>query len=186
VLDADQAVAQAYQRPDVLAAIRQWWTDAVFDPAGRPDRPAIARIVFSDPDQRKRLEALLHPIVLATWEAAMAQAAGDPAVLAFIWDAPLLLEARLTDRCDALVFVECPRKVRLARVAQQRGWDSKELIRREKSQMPLDKKRQMSDDTVRNDADADQVRIQVRQVLTRILATTRDAARQAGVVANGL
>ena len=49
-------------------------------------------------------------------------------------------------------------------------WDQAELERRENSQLPLDKKKEMSQYVIANAADADQVRGQVREVLSRILA----------------
>jgi dephospho-CoA kinase len=70
----------------------------------------------------------------------MEQAARDPGVLAYVWDSPLLLEAGLDELCDTVIFVDAPMEDRLRRVAE-RGWDASELDRREKVQMPLDKKR---------------------------------------------
>ena len=59
---------------------------------------------------------------------------------------------------------------RIGRVAAQRGWDAGELVRREKLQMPLDKKREMSDHVVVNTAKVDDVRSQIREVFSRIVA----------------
>jgi len=71
----------------------------------------------------------------------------------------------------AIVYVDSPEEERLERVKRTRGWDEAELRRREKLQMPLDKKRVMANDMVRNTAGADdEVRNQVRKVLSRILA----------------
>jgi dephospho-CoA kinase len=96
---------------------------------------------------------------------------GAPAdVVAFVWDTPLLLEVGLNRLCDAVVYVEAAESDRLARVAGQRGWDAAELFRREKLQLPLDKKRKMSDHVVVNTAKVDDVRCQIRAILSRIVA----------------
>jgi dephospho-CoA kinase len=55
-------------------------------------------------------------------------------------------------------------------VGQSRGWDAAELESREKLQMPLDKKREISEYVIVNTAGVDDVRAQVREVLSRILA----------------
>jgi dephospho-CoA kinase len=102
-------------------------------------------------------------------ERVMASAIDDPAVVAFVWDTPLLFETGLNAKCDAVVYVEAPHAVRVARVQGSRGWDAGELARRENSQMPLDTKRKLSQYVVENTADADVVRGQVRAVLSRIL-----------------
>jgi len=97
--------------------------------------------------------------------------ADDASVKAYVWDTPLLLEAGLGGQCDAIVYVDAPEAERIERVRQTRGWDEAELHRREKLQMPLDKKLDMANDIVRNTAGADdEVRNQVRKVLSRILA----------------
>jgi dephospho-CoA kinase len=102
-------------------------------------------------------------------ERLMAASADDPTVPAFVWDTPLLFETGLSHKCDAVVFVDVPQTVRLARVQGSRGWDAGELSRRENSQMPLDTKRKLSQYVLENTADADAVRGQVRAVLSRIL-----------------
>jgi len=182
VIDSDAQVRAAYDRDDVRRTLRQWWGDAAFKPDGRLDRAAVARRVFADPEQRRRLESLIHPLVARARDAAMNLAAQDPQIVAFVWDTPLLFEAGLNTRCDAVVFVDAPPEVRLSRVRHSRGWDAAELARRENSQWPLDRKRELSDDVVTNTADAgggdaappgaDPLRDQVRQVLSRILART--------------
>ena len=176
VIDSDQQVREAYRDGRVKTALRTWWGDKVFDADGAVDRRAVARLVFDDPPQRERLEALLHPIVAERRDAAMREAAADPSLVAFVWDTPLLFEAGLAGGCDAIVFVDAPREVRLARVRAARGWDEAELDRRQNLQWPLDKKHRMSHHVIRNTADVGVVRDQVRVTLSRILAATSKSA----------
>jgi len=154
--------------------LRQWWGREVFDRDGRVDRGAIARRVFSDERELRRLEGLVHPVVSELRDRQMREAAADPSVVAYVWDTPLLLEAGLAEDCDALVFVECPARERQRRVMRSRGWTAAEWARREKKQLPLDKKRKAANYIIRNTAGADQVRSQVREVLSRILAASSD------------
>jgi dephospho-CoA kinase len=119
------------------------------------------------------LERLLHPLVGEAREALMREAAGDSQVLAYVWDAPLLFETDLYRACDALVFVDAPLAVRQARVKATRGWEERDLLKRQNLQWGLDKKREMSDHRITNAADhAGDVRDQVRATLSRILAGT--------------
>jgi dephospho-CoA kinase len=170
VVNSDEQVTEAYRDPAVIRELRSWWGEEVIDKEGRPDRRRIAEIVFRDPSQRLRLEGLLHPIVAGLREKRMKEVAGDTQVPAIIWDTPLLFEAGLYRQCDAIVFVEAPVSHRLKRVQEVRGWDEEELGRRENSQWPLDKKREISDYIVDNTADAEFVRGQVREVLFRIIS----------------
>jgi dephospho-CoA kinase len=169
VISSDDQVREAYRDPTVVATLRRWWGDEVLTPAGEVNKRVVAAKIFGQPAERERLEQLLHPMVNQARERAMEAAATDPNVRAFVWDTPLLFETGLNARCDAVVFVEAPQALRLARVAASRGWDAGELARRENSQMPLDTKRNLSQYVIENTADADAVRGQVRAVLSRIL-----------------
>jgi len=173
VISSDDEVRKAYDLPEVKQALHSWWGDSVFLPTGEVDRHAVAGKVFADAGQRQRLENLLHPLVNQSRHRIMDAHQLDPQIKAFIWDTPLLFEAALNTGCDAIVFVDSPLEDRLKRVQAQRGWDLAELTRREKSQWPLDKKREMSDYVVRNTGPADQVREQVQQVLSLILNKSR-------------
>jgi dephospho-CoA kinase len=174
----------AYKDPSVKHTLHQWWGDMVFDPRGEIDRPAVARKIFASSSERSRLERLIHPIVNQIREKMMKAAAHDPAIKAYIFDTPLLFETELNRHCDAVVFVDTPREVRLKRV-RNRGWEEAELDRRENSQMPLDSKAKISDYRVANPAEANPAKIepgtgnnpaenadlrdQVRNVLSQIL-----------------
>jgi dephospho-CoA kinase len=169
VISSDEQVQEACQREDVRRTLAEWWGPGVLNPDGSVNRSAIAARIFADSAERRRLEQLLHPLVDQMRRRRMEAAAGDPAVLAFVWDTPLLLETGLNEQCDAVVFVESPPEQRLQRVRQSRGWSRDEWARRENSQAPLDKKREMAKYMVRNTAGADEVRHQVRDMLSRIL-----------------
>ncbi len=171
VIDSDAAVREVYTQPAVLQTLQSWWPGVV-DQVGKLDRKAVASRVFNNPDERKRLESLVHPLVD---QARLCQMNRDlsqtPNLKAFIWDTPLLFEAGLHRQCDTVVFVDAPLETRLSRVAG-RGWDQAELSRRENLQWPLDKKRSLCNDVIVNFGNEADARGQVGQVLSRILART--------------
>src|SRR6202012_2963915 len=63
VIDSDAQVRAAYRDPRVRATLLEWWGGGVFTPAGEIDKGAIAHRIFGNPDDRHRLESLLHPMV---------------------------------------------------------------------------------------------------------------------------
>ncbi len=170
VIHADDQVRQAYDDPEIRQVLTQWWGPGFLNADGSINRPEIARRIFSDPGEREKLEHLLHPWIAKKRDQIMRESSGNPAILAFVWDTPLLFENGLDQDCDAVVFVDAPRETRILRVTQSRGWAAEEIIRREKLQNPLDKKRSMSHYVVVNTADAAASRSQVREILSRILA----------------
>lgn len=179
VSDSDAAVREILQRPEIITQVHGWWGDRVL--AGEPgvpakhtpgspspvarglDRRAIADIVFNDPDERTRLEGLLHPLVHQERERLAARSVGKPAVVV---DAPLLLEAGIADECDLVAFVDAPRAVRAARVAS-RGWQKEELARREAAQWPLERKRAAAGEVIVNDDQT--TREELREHARRVL-----------------
>jgi dephospho-CoA kinase len=168
VIDSDVAVRQGYDNPTIRQTLRDWWGDAVFQPNGQVNRSAIAQRVFGNKEELRRLEELMHRWVDNQRDRAMSAAPAD--TVAFIWDSPLLVETGLNKRCDAVIYVDAPLPERQQRVKLQRGWESQEIIRREKLQFPLDKKREIADYVLVNSQEAVDLRSQVRQLLSRIVA----------------
>ncbi len=83
---------------------------------GRPDRSAIARIVFRDRTALEFLEALLHPLVsreYLQWRDQLAQLDPPPAVC--VTEVPLLYESGAESRFDRVVVITAPRRLREVR-----------------------------------------------------------------------
>jgi len=172
VISSDEQVRNAYKDYSIKLTLQKWWGRMVLDPSGEIDRGVVARKIFNSSAERQRLENLMHPIVNKLRERQMAQAANDPLILAYVWDTPLLFETGLNAHCDSVIFVDAPSELRNSRVREARGWGQGELEKREILQMPLDKKQDASEYVVVNTADAEELRRQVREVLSRILAVT--------------
>jgi dephospho-CoA kinase len=166
VTDSDADGRAALDDPEIRATIVEWWGEDVLDAAGMIDRSAVARIVFGDPAERRRLEALTHPWIETRRRRQFADAPPDTPAL--VIDAPLLFEVGLDAECDAVIFVDTPRQIRLERLQRSRGWDEDELSRREESQLPLDGKRSRADYVIRNDGDSDDLIGQTRSILSEI------------------
>jgi dephospho-CoA kinase len=169
VIDADALAAEVLQEEEVKSELTGWWGGKILTARGRVDRAQVARIVFADPSQLKRLEGLIHPRVHARRGALKRDALDRPETRAVVEDCPLLLESGIDRECDALVFVQAPFQTRLERVHRTRGWGPQELDRRDKSQMPLDIKRRRADYVINNDADEAYCMEQTRRVLSQII-----------------
>ncbi len=167
VSDSDAQTGAVLRAPEVKEQLRAWWGAGVIGSDGEVDRSAVARVVFGDEAARRKLEGLIHPRLHETRRALIARAGrlGAPGVIV---DAPLLFEAGVDAECDAVVFVESAREARLERVKASRGWDEAELDRREKAQMPLERKRERSDYVVINAGHHDDLDREVSRVLEAI------------------
>ncbi len=171
VIDADRLSHEVLSEPDVVATLRQWWGEHVCTSAGEVDHQAIAAIVFDDPAELTRLESLLYPRIARRHEKLLADHTADPNVTAIVLDAPKLFEAGLNQLCHTVVFVDADWSVRVRRVADSRGWNEAELVRREKLQNPLDIKKANADQVVINHSSIDELCSQVERVFSAVLAS---------------
>lgn len=171
VVDSDSLARAALKDPAIISQLTNWWGDSILDEKGAINRSAVAKIVFNDATERRRLERLTHPWIEQRRRAIFADAPADAPAL--VIDAPLLFEAGLDSECDAVIFVDVPREIRRTRLAASRGWDDAELTRREDSQLPLDDKRQRADYVVTNRRAEDDLARQVSEALSKILDVAR-------------
>lgn len=165
VLNADRAGHEALLLPEIEAAARQRWGDAIFDRDGHIDRAKLAKIVFAPPPdgprERRYLEGLTHPVIGRSLAAQVA-AAKEVAPLAVV-DAALLFEAGWDRLCDDTAFVDAPRGARLAR-ALQRGWSQEDFAAREAAQAPLESKRARADWIIDNSGRIGDTQAQVQRL----------------------
>ncbi len=165
VIDADALAHASFDEPAVRDAIRDAFGDGVFHDDGRPDRKALAALVFDNPDAKARLEAIVHPRVAAGRERLHERFADDPAVRFVVEDCPLLIETALHDACDFVLLVDAPRDVRQQRLAASRGWDDAELTRREQNQLPFEQRRPHADAVLDNTGDRNDLATQIDAAL---------------------
>jgi dephospho-CoA kinase len=153
VLDADLLAREAVAKGSPgLAEVVQAFGAEVLGAEGELDRKRMGARVFSDPDARARLEAIIHPRVRALSRAELArlEEAGHP--VAF-YDVPLLFETRQQGLVDLTVVVWAPREVQVARLVARDGLSRAEAEARLGAQLPIDEKAQLADAVVVNDGE---------------------------------
>lgn len=175
VVDSDGLGRQEISRPEVKKKLCEWWGSGVLSENGDVDRRKVATIVFADPEQRRRLEALLHPRIAARREEALAEFNAKPEIKAIVIDSPLLFESDLDLQCDAVIFVHADVDIRMARSEKHRNWTAEEFHRREKSQLPLDTKRARADYVCRNNSTLSALRIEIAGILAQVVSNAGPA-----------
>ena len=117
----------------VAAAFPETALDGAIDEA--IDRGVLARRVFGDDDATDRLEAVLHPLVIAA-EGAFLMAASARREKFAVLDVPLLFETGAEERCDAVAVVVAPAFLQAQRVLRRRGMTPARLAAIRDRQMP--------------------------------------------------
>lgn len=161
VIDADVLAREAVApHTPALAAIVARFGAGVLAPDGTLDRPALRRVVFADPVERTALDAIVHPAVDAR-RRALLTLQRERGARVVVCDIPLLFEAGLADAVDAVLLVDAPRDVRLARIMKDRGLDRAEAIAMIDSQLPSEGKRARAAYVIDNDGTLDELRARV-------------------------
>lgn len=135
VIDADELARRAVARGTPgFEAVRARFGPGVLTGDGDLDRRVLGDRVFADPEQRRALEAIVHPEVARLFAEEVARHRGTDAIV--VYQVPLLVERGLASAFDVVVTVRAPAEVRAARVAAERGMSSDEVRLRMASQVP--------------------------------------------------
>nr|WP_208299950.1 dephospho-CoA kinase [Aquabacterium sp. A08] len=126
VVDAD-AIARASTAAGgaAIAPLRAAFGPDAIGPDGALDRDRMRARVFSDPEAKQRLEAIVHPLVRAEIDRQAATAPGDCVVL----DLPLLVESpQWRERVDTVWVVDCLPETQVERVMRRNGWPREQVL----------------------------------------------------------
>jgi dephospho-CoA kinase len=163
VVDAD-AIARAVTAPhgSAMPAIAKTFGNDFVDADGALNRDRMRALAFSDPDAKKRLEAIVHPLVSQETQRQTAAAiqSGHNCV---VFDVPLLVESgRWRQQVDRVLVVDCTRETQIARVMARNGMAREMVERIIDAQLPSGVRLAAADWVIRNvDLSLDALRAEV-------------------------
>ncbi|KQQ41490.1 dephospho-CoA kinase [Nocardioides sp. Leaf307] len=168
VIDADQLAREVVERGTPgLARVVEEFGEGLLTPEGDLDRPAMGRLVFGDEQARRRLEAIVHPLVFERYAEAEAAAGPDDLV---VHDIPLLVESGRAGDFDAVVVVDAPRELQLERMVGDRGWTREDAESRIAAQATREQRRAVATYVVDNTGSLEDLRARVAEVHARLVA----------------
>ena len=167
VISGDLLGHEALRDADIKKQVVEHWGKRVLDRQGEIDRSRLGAIVFGNPEERRKLEAIVHPYIKRRLAEEIDAAQADRRVKLIVVDAAVMLEVGWSKHCDRILYVEAPRNLRLKRLAQQRGWTAKELAAREEAQMPLSEKKAFADAVLNNSGSVEQLQEEIGKLLKR-------------------
>ena len=152
VLDLDALAARARENKE--EELKRLFPEAVV--GGRLDRRALARLVFSDPERLKALEAVVHPEVrrLLMEELSRLEA--------------LLFEKGWEGRLHGTLLVAAPLEERVRRVMARSGLSREEVLARERAQMPEEEKRKRATWVLENTGSLEDLERALKAVLAEL------------------
>ena len=158
IIDADR-IAREVVEPGTpgLARIVEAFGDGVLAVDGSLDRAALAAVVFADPDARRRLDGIVHPLVRARATELAAAAPPDSVV---VNDVPLLVETGQASSYDLVLVVEADPATRVSRLVQ-RGLTAEDARARIAAQASDGQRRAVADVVLDNGGTPEQLAAQV-------------------------
>ena len=166
--DADACVHELLATDqEVISAIR-----LEFSLANTPlDRATLRQIVFRDPEARRRLESILHPVVRARWQGLADDCRAHGRHL--LADIPLLFETGAASAFDATIAVAASPQVQRQRLAD-RGLDQKMIDAMLASQWPIGQKVGLADHVIWNDGSPAELERQCALLLDALFPTRHE------------
>ena len=165
IIDADR-VGHELIEPGHAAyqEILEHFGKEILDPGGRIDRKKLGPKVFADPQQLRRLNAIVHPRIIARMQelAAEKQRRNPHAVV--IVDAALIFESGMDGTLRKVMVAWCRPEQQLERLMAKTGISREEAEQRIQAQMPVEEKRRRADYLIDCSGTLEQSRAQARAI----------------------
>jgi len=161
VFDAD-AVVHGLQGPEgaMVAEIEAHFPGTTGEQG--VNRTTLAERVLDAPDELRRLEALIHPVVARERESFVAAHSDAPLV---VLDIPLLFEKGLAETVDKIAVVSADEEIQGLRTLERPGMTPEKFVRILSHQMPDSEKRARADFVIPTDVSMDETRASVRRIV---------------------
>jgi dephospho-CoA kinase len=150
LVDTD-AIAHALTAPGgaALPALAQEFGAGIIGADGAMDRERMRALAFDDATARRRLEAILHPMIGHEAQRQAALAGERPVV----FDVPLLAASSAwRQRVERILVIDCLESTQVQRVMQRSGWSADQVQRVIAQQTPRAARRAIADAVLFNEA----------------------------------
>ena len=162
-IDCDKTARQAQEKgTDGLDALCKAFGNGILNPDGTLNRKALARIAFSTPEQREKLENTIFPFIK---ELVLKQTENGNTLL----DAPTLFESGLDSICFKTIAVLCDKETRTQRIIARDNLSKEDALLRINAGKPDDFYKQNADYIIYNNGNKEQFLENFKQILKEIL-----------------
>ena len=157
-----------------LAAVAAEFGPRVLLPSGELNRPAVRSLVFADEAKRRRLEAILHPLIRARTLAKLAELESPYALVAV----PLLVETSFGELVDRILVIDAPESAQLERLMRRDAIPKPEALEMIRAQVDRATRLKAAHDIIDNSGTIEATRRQVELAHRRYLDLAAQRARQ--------
>jgi dephospho-CoA kinase len=174
IIDADAIAHEvvAVGTPGLDQVVAEFGADMLADD-GSLDRERLASVVFADESARRRLNAIVHPLVGARVAERMAELNELDPDGVVVHDVPLIVEAGIADRYDVVVVVDAPVELQVDRLTRIRGMAQGDAEARIAAQAGREQRLAIADHVIVNDGDLSRLDAEVAAVWAQLSGESR-------------
>ena len=154
-LSADEINSELLAQPSYVESLARLFPAVVTD--GKVDRRALAKIIFQDEGERKKLNSLAHPLI----DERIKNDDRSPLVV----EVPLILESGARSLFDEIILVKTPLDKRVERLMSSRGMSREEVTARIASQASEEDLEKVATRVVENDNTPQDLQAKIKEVL---------------------
>ena len=164
ILRMDELAKALYQEEAVLREMKKLLPDSVFTKEGALSFPRLRSLLFTEPERKKHLEELIHPLVFqeVSKEIAQLRALGEKLAVE-----TALPNQDFLSQCDLIFYLEASEEIRCQRLIESRGLNKEEALRIIQSQS-VERFREKAQLVINTEESIERVRDEICQYFQRI------------------
>jgi len=148
VYNADEKAKELYAEETVKTLLLKNFGETIFDSDKNINKEILASIVFNNPDALKKINSIIHPLVMENFHNWNKQQSSNSYV---IFESAIIFESGLDKKFDKIISVSAPEDLRIKRVMKRDSVNSDKVLQRIKNQWSNEAKVKLSDFVIIND-----------------------------------
>ena len=173
IIDADKIARKVLVvYPQILISIRNEFGDRFFDSSGELKRKELGSYVFGENSRKEKLDSIVIPFIKDMIRSEIEKLDEEKKKICIV-DAPTLIEHGFHKEMDKNILVWVDYHTQLSRLKRRDLLDEQEAVNRINSQMPLDKKIELSDYIIDNTKDISCTREQFDVIYNKLINLAR-------------
>jgi len=183
IIDADQISHKISQKGEKgWKRVVDEFGEDILKEDGEFDREKLGEIVFSDAAKRKKLESLLHPLIIYEMKEEAHEYLEKNQIVVFM--APLLYETGLNRFCDQVWVISASKKTQIKRLGKRNNLDRDAALKRINSQLSIEEKKKKADVVIENNSTIEELKEKLEIQWNKVLKGEDDTLIRIALIAH--
>lgn len=169
IIDADILAHKVLEESkEIFKKVIENFGEGILNKRGEIDRIKLAKVVFNCKHKLKTLNDIIHPEVIKELKNQVTRLKKNNPEAVLVIEVPLLFETHLANMMDKIIVVSLTYDKQLKRAKEATFLSDKEIDKRIKSQMPLNKKEELAGIIINNNGSLKEIKKQVKNIWKKI------------------